>query len=165
MKTATYLRLARLHARHGPREFGKIVQKLVALAFRHGGCMHVVERGVQGVDVDVAWSDEKYSVEIKTTRTSHVVYQTKDLVGLQRRGQDGYRPLVGVLRLGALSDWYLVDANRMRPGSHDIECLRPYCRHDLGAHLRLHFELMVEQHFDGALLASQSYLDGVLREG
>ena len=55
MKTATYLRLCRLHAAHGPRIFGKVCQKLVALAFQEGGCSHVVERGVQGVDIDAAW--------------------------------------------------------------------------------------------------------------
>jgi hypothetical protein len=163
MRTATYFRLTRLHACHGAREFGKICQKLVALAFRHGGFTHVVERGVQGVDVDAAREMDKYAAEIKTTTGSRVVYQSKDAAGLASRCQDGYRPLLGVLRLSALSDWYLVDATRIHPGALEIDALRPYRCHNLEAFLRPNFDCMVEQCFEGTLSDSQTYLDRALR--
>ena len=164
MKTATYLCLSRLHARHGEREFGKICQKLVALAFRHGGFTHVVERGVQGVDIDAAADGKKYTAEIKTTTASRVVYLPKDAEGLASRSLDGYLPLIGVLRLSALSDWYLVDAVHLLPGVLRLECLRPYRCRDLEGWLQSHFESVVDRHFEGALSGSQAYLDQVLRQ-
>jgi hypothetical protein len=163
VRTATFLYLARLRARHGPRELGKVCQKFMALAFWDAGCAHVVERGVQGVDVDAAWTNEKYAAEIKTTARGRVSYQMKDAVGLSSRRQDGYRPLLAVLRLGAFAAWYFIDAGRLSPGVLDVESLRSYRRHDLEARLQPHFDRMVEEHFEGALLGGQASLDEVLR--
>jgi hypothetical protein len=164
MRTEIYECLTELRGRYGPREFGKICQKFLALAYRSGGCMHVVERGVQGVDVDAAWGQEKYSTEVKTTTTNCVAYQRKDADGLAARQRDGYRPLLAVLRLRLLSEWYLVDAKPIKPGLIEIDSLRPYRCRDLEHRLRSLFDAIVKQHFEGTLLGSQAYLDQVLRE-
>ena len=54
MNPIVYTPLLDLHARWGPQEFGKIAQKFLAIAFRYAGYQRIVERGVQGVDVDAA---------------------------------------------------------------------------------------------------------------
>jgi hypothetical protein len=162
VNTATYLNLCRLHARHGPREFGKICQKFVALAFRQGGCNHVVERSVQGVDVDAAWGEKKYTIEIKTTTKRHVLYQRKDANALALREQDGYCPVLGVLPLRALAVWYLVDAHRIQPGAHEINSLRPFRCDKLESCLKSHFDGIVADHFEGAWAGAQAYLGQVL---
>jgi Holliday junction resolvase len=164
MNTASYRRLCALHDRHGPREFGKICQKLLALAFRAGGCPHVVERGVQGVDIDAAWEGEKYTAEIKTTRSSTVYIAPKDVTGLESRSRDGYRPMLGVLRLSPLSDWLLVDAIHLKAGGVSIDLLRPYRHPSLEPRLRVLFDGVLETHFEPTHIESQTYLDRILRE-
>jgi hypothetical protein len=69
MTTELYCLLRDLHTRHGAREFGKIVQKLLAIAFRLAGFARVIERGVQGVDVDAVGDPlERSATEVKTTQ-------------------------------------------------------------------------------------------------
>lgn len=146
---------------HGPREFGKIRQKLLALAFHGGGCGHVVERGFQGVDIDAAWEQEKWTIEVKTTIGDRVFLAPKDVAGLASRRRDGYRPLLAVLRLSALSDRLIADAVQLVAGCHDVELLRPYRQRVLEQRLRPLFDQALETHFDGALPRSQTYLDRV----
>ena len=78
MKTETYEQLKNLHDNYGPQEFGKLCQKFLAVAFQMAGYSHIVERGVQGVDVDAAGEKgEKYAVEVKTTMTKSVNFEQK----------------------------------------------------------------------------------------
>jgi hypothetical protein len=154
-----------LHRSHGPREFGKIYQKFVAIAFRTAGYQHVVERGVQGVDVDAAnGSGEKYALELKTTSKDSVDFKQKDIDGLRSRSEDGYLPLLGVFRLGPLSDWWLAEAVSLRPGRLCIEGLRPLRRKNLEECIKPFLDEVVEQHFQGTLTGSQAYLDRMLRQ-
>jgi hypothetical protein len=156
--------LTLLHSKHGAREFGKIVQKLLAIAFRHAGFHRIVERGVQGVDVDAAGdSGERYSTEVKTTQMSTVHFAEKDRKGLIARQMDGYQPLLAVLQLRPLSDLYLVHAPTLHCGRLQIASLRPLRFHELESRLSPLFTLAVAEHFEGAYCGSQFYLDGVLR--
>jgi hypothetical protein len=165
VRTAIYQLLKALHRRHGPKEFGKICQKFVAIAYCEAGYAHVVERGVQGVDIDAAnGSLEKYALEIKTTVMDSIEFKRKDLDGLMSRCQDGYLPLLGVLRLGPLSDWQLAESGNLRVGRLCIEGLRPYRRMDLEAIIKPILDTVVEQHFEDTLTGSQAYLDRVLRQ-
>jgi hypothetical protein len=165
LSTELYCSLKDLHARHGPCEFGKIVQKLLAIGFRLAGFERVVERGVQGVDVDaVGDPGERYATEVKTTQKESVPFETKDINGLAARQQDGYRPLLAVLRLAPLSDLFLVHTATLRCGRLQIASLRPYRFHALERRLQPYFVQAVLEHFEGALTGSQFYLDRVLRE-
>jgi hypothetical protein len=164
LKDRLYRLLTDLHRRHGPQEFGKLCQKLLAIAYRLAGFAHVVERGVQGVDVDAADGREKFATEVKTTQTSAVPFLRKDVDGLSCRGADGYQPVLGVLRLSPLSDWYLVDARRLRAGSLHIPSLRPSRLRDLEDRVLPAFDKAVEVHIEGAVEVSQAFLDGVLRQ-
>jgi hypothetical protein len=162
MRRATYEWLNLLYDRYGAREFGKLCQKLLAITYRRAGFIHVVERGVQGVDMDAAAGQVKYATEVKTTINGAIVFQAKDATGLNARRADGYLPLLGVLRLSPLSDWLLADAEHLAPGRLAIDKLRPYRRHDLENHLRPLFAEVVEHHAETALAGAQAYLDGVL---
>jgi hypothetical protein len=164
MRRATYEWLNLLYNHYGPREFGKLCQKLVAISYRRAGFIHVVERGVQGVDVDAASGQAKYATEVKTTIHGAIVYQAKDAAGLAARRADGYLPLLGVLRLSPLSDWLLAGAEPLATGRLTLDTLRPYRRHDLEAQLRPHFATVVVEHAETALLTGQAYLDRVLHE-
>jgi hypothetical protein len=164
VNTPTYRRLTQLHQCHGAREFGKICQKLLAIAYRLAGFVHVVERGVQGVDVDAGNGLERFATEVKTTQKPSVPYLQKDADGLSARAKDGYVCLLAVLRLTPFSDWYLARAEQLRPGVLLVESLRPYRFKDLEQRLQPLFDKAVMNHYDGTLMGSQGYLDRVLRE-
>jgi len=125
-----------------------------------------VERGVQGVDVDAANdTGERYTTEVKTIRKSWVAFQAKDARGLLARANDGYVPLLAVLRLSPLSQWYLLHARDLSPGRLQIDALRPYRCRDLERRVLPLLDEAVERHFEGTLNGSQAYLDDVLRRG
>lgn len=164
MKSETYNKLSELYQKHEAQEFGKICQKLLAVAFCSAGYGHVVERGVQGVDVDAA-SDggNRYSLEVKTTVKDSIVFGMKDELGLSSRAKDGYRPLLAVLQLDPLSEWYFADATRARVGSLLVESLRPYRQRDLEKVICPFFEEAVKEHYLGMMKGGQQYLDRVLK--
>jgi hypothetical protein len=163
MQQATYVWLTRLYDRFGPREFGKLGQKLLAVTYRCAGFVHVVERGVQGVDVDAAGDYGKFSTEVKTTIAHAILFQPKDVDGLKARKCDGYHPLLAALRLSPLSDWLLADADQLNAGVYPLDRLRPYRRRDLEDRVRPIFAAAVSDHADRTLAGGQRYLDGALR--
>jgi len=166
MKTETYERLKGLHDKYGPQEFGKICQKFLAIAFHIAGYSHIVERGVQGVDIDAAKeSGEKYAVEVKTTVTKFVNFEQKDVNGLQKRKEDGYQPVLVVLRLDRFSDWIFANkADTIKPGSLYIDSLRVYRLHELERCICPLFDKAVKEYFDGTMRGAQRYLDNILRQ-
>ena len=165
MNSTTFNKLQDIYKRYGPREFGKISQKLIAIAFRSGGYGHVVERGVQGVDVDAAQDGgEKYSLEVKTTVRDSIIFGRKDEEGLSSRAKDGYRPLLAVLQVGPLSEWYFVESHRARVGTLLVESLRPHRQRGLEQIISPLFEHAVTKHHAGIMTAGQEYLDKVLKD-
>ncbi len=163
MRQAAYESMMRLHANYGPREFGKLCQKLLAITYRRAGFAHIVERGVQGVDVDAGDGQVKYTTEVKTTIKHAIMFEPKDVEGLKARKCDGYHPLLAALRLSPLEDWLLADADHLGPGLLSLERLRAYRRRDLEERLCPLFAIVLEEHGDGTLRGAQAYLDSVLR--
>jgi len=165
MKTEVYERLKELHDKYGPQEFGKLCQKFLAIGFRLAGYSHIVERGVQGVDVDAAEEKgEKYSIEVKTTTKKSVNFEQKDVDGLQKRKKDGYQAVLAVLRLDRFSDWIFAKADRIKPGSLFIDSLRPYRLHELERCICPLIDKAISEHFEGTMGEAQKYLDKVLRQ-
>jgi hypothetical protein len=162
MKTNTYKNLMTLHGCFGDREFGKVCQKLLALAYCEAG-FAVVERGVQGVDIDAVRGGERYTTEIKTTTKTEVTFATKDQRSLDDRRRDGYQPILGVLRLAPLADWFLVNSSALEPSVYLIDSLRPYRLLGLEDELRPHFDAVVEHRFQQTLCNGQKFLDSCLR--
>ncbi|HYV37557.1 MAG TPA: hypothetical protein VE988_17760 [Gemmataceae bacterium] len=162
MLITTYNCLINLHHRHGPREFGKICQKMLAISYHRAGFGHVVERGVQGVDLDAANGEIKYTTEVKTTISDSISFEEKDAAGLAARHADGYHRLLAVLQLKPLSDWLIVDAEYLEPGRLHLDTLRPYRRNELETQLRTLFAAVVDEHGESSLTGAQAYLDKVL---
>lgn len=90
--------LEKLYQAH-PKEFGKVVQKLLALTFRELGYEIIEERAVQGVDIDMVDkpTGERISMEVKTSQGSQVEIPRKDVEGLERRRRDHYATFYAVL--------------------------------------------------------------------
>jgi hypothetical protein len=164
VQQATYESMQRLHTRYGAREFGKLCQKLLAITYRRAGFVHIVERGVQGVDVDAGDGQIKYATEVKTTINHAIEFQAKDVDGLRARKCDGYHPLLAALRLSLFSDWLVADADWLEAGLLSMDKLRAYRRRDLEERLCPLFGAVVEEYAEGALLGAQGYLDSVLRK-
>jgi len=165
MKTKTYERLRKLHDKYGPQEFGKLCQKFLAIGFRLAGYSHVVERGVQGVDIDAAEENEgKYSIEVKTTAGKYVNFEEKDVDGLQKRKKDGYQTVLAVLRLGRFSNWIFAKADKIKPGRLFIDSLRPHRLHEFEGKICTFIDKAISEHFDGTMQEAQRYLDNVLRQ-
>lgn len=167
MKTETYERLKALYSKYGPREFGKLCQKFLAIAFQKAGysCVAESERGVQGVDIgEVEKGDEKYSIEVKTTVTNYINYDKKDEEGLRYKKEKGYQPILAVLQLNRFSDWFFAKADELRAGSLYIDSLRIHRMRELEKVISPYFDETIKQHYERALQEGQSYLDNVLRQ-
>jgi Holliday junction resolvase len=165
MKTESYERLQKLHSKYGPQEFGKLCQKLLAITFQMAGFGHIVERGVQGVDVDAAREGgAKYAIEVKTTVTKSIDFQQKDADGLCKRKEDGYQPVLAVLRLVRFSDWIFANAETIKPGSIYIDSLRVHRLRELEEAICPLFEEAIKEHYDGVIREAQRYLDSILQQ-
>ena len=165
MKTEVYERLKELHDKYGPQEFGKLCQKFLAIGFRLAGYSHIVERGVQGVDVDAAGEKgEKYTIEVKTTAGKSVNFEQKDVNGLKERKKDNYQGVLAVLRLDRFANWIFAKADTIKSGSLFIDSLRPYRLRELEAGICPFIDEAVTEHFDGTMREAQKYLDNVLRK-
>lgn len=165
MKVDTYERLKRLHGKYGPKEFGKLCQKLLAISFKMAGYTHIVERGVQGVDVDAAEENgDKFAMEVKTTVTRSISFGQKDADGLQKRKEDNYQPLIAVLRLNRFSSWIFAKADAIKPGTKYIDSLRVYRLNKLEERIEPFFDEVIKEHHEGAMREGQKYLDEILRQ-
>jgi len=165
VRTEIYEQLKKLHDRYRPQEFGKLCQKFLAIGFQLAGYDHIVERGVQGVDVDAAGEKgEKYTIEVKTTVKKSVNFEQKDVDGLQKKKVDGYLGVLAVLRLDRFANWVFAKVETIKPGSLVIDSLRPYRLSELEREICPFIDEAINQHFEGTMRESQKYLDTVLRQ-
>jgi hypothetical protein len=111
-------RISELHE----KEFGKVVQKLLALTFVELGFHLAEERAVQGVDIDIIRREtgEKLSFEVKTGQGSQVPVVDKDIDGLNSRKEaDQYDTYFAFLfQPHYLSEgWIIVPASKIKKGT------------------------------------------------
>jgi Holliday junction resolvase len=167
MNINTFQRLQQVRDKFGPGIFGKIAQKLLAIAFYEAGFHHVVERGVQGVDIDAAREDAtRYTLEVKTTEGQSVPVTKENIEALKDRTKDGYVPLLAVLRMQMFEDWLFaaVPLERLQPGSVTLSRLRSYRLSSLEASIRPKFEQVVNEHWSSVLTGGEHYLIQILGE-
>lgn len=167
MKVRTFQQLQALRDKYGPGIFGKIAQKLLALAFYDAGFCHVVERGVQGVDIDAANSaDRRYALEVKTTDGESVPISKENVEALKARAKDGYLPLIAGLRMQLFEDWILanIPLDQLRPQSLPLRRLRAYRLKDLETSMCPAFEAVVNHHWSGVLSGGEGYLIRLLED-
>ena len=161
MDVITFRHLRQLREVFGPKVFGKIAQKLLALSFRRMGFTHVVERSVEGVDIDIARdSEDKYALEVKTTEGLSIRLDEGNVHALRDRAKDAYLPVIGALRLAVFEKWVLaqVPLDELSAGNILVDSLRAYRIKDLEDPLQPAFEDVIEEHFQGTLDRGLQYL-------
>ena len=161
----TYLALDTIHSKYGAGMFGRIAQKLLAITLRKSGFDRVVDRQVQGVDIDLAGVGTKYSVEVKTTKDDVTPIEDKDVTGLREKEADGYLICLAVLKLSLLSQWIVGHARNILPGQLRVQSLALDPVEELQGPLRKNFDGVVADHQQQILstLAPLAYLDRVLK--
>lgn len=172
MKVETLELLQKLQKKFGIKgtpsgPFGKIVQKLLALSFHEMGFTNIVERGVQGVDIDItSESNQKFTIEVKTTEKLSIPLTPDNVQALRDRIHDGYQPVIAVLRLAPLENWILakISTDEIPIGKILIESLRPYRMNDLESQLCPKFDIVVRKHFKGVWNRGEQYLKEYLRK-
>jgi len=172
MKLETLELLQKLQKKFGIKgtpsgPFGKIVQKLLALSFHEMGFTNIIERGVQGADIDVTLgSDQKFTFEVKTTEKLSFPLTPDNVQALRDRTHDGYQPIIAILRLAPLENWILakIPLDKIPIGDILIEKLRPYRIKDLESQLCPKFDIVVQKHYKGASSRGEQYLKEQLRK-
>ena len=124
MEAAAFLLLRQLQQSSISSDFGKICQSLVALTLRQNGFDHVVNRLVEGVDIDASGELGQFAIEVKTTESRDVLIGDKDVKGWRERSRDHYVSVLAALRVSLLSEWTLCDASDLPKGSYRIQRLR-----------------------------------------
>lgn len=167
LDVGTFQRLRQIRDKFGPGIFGKITQKLLALAFYEAGFDHVVEREVQGVDIDVAaGEDKRYALEVKTTGGESVSISRENIDALKDRAKDGYKPLIAAFRMQMFEDWMFagIPLRRLEPGFVPFTKLRSYRNRELENLICPTFEQVVNQHFSNVLIKGEHYLNEILAQ-
>lgn len=167
MRVRTFQQLHNIRKKFGPGIFGKITQKLLALTFYATGYSHVVERGVQGVDIDVANTQGKrFTVEVKTTDGDTIFISKDNIDALQDSEKNGYVPVIAALRIQMFEQWIFasIPLNQLRAGSIRLSRLRAYRVGGLEASVNPAFETVVNQHISGVLGRGEQYLLEILAQ-
>lgn len=167
MKIDTFECLEKIRNKFGPGIFGKIVQKLLALTFCDAGFLYMVERGVQGVDIDVTSPDGmRYAVEVKTTDADRITISQDNIEALKDRTHDGYIPLIAALRMQPFEDWILasIPIARLQRGTHLLSRLRAYRVKDIESLICPAFEAATKKHSLGVLNRGEDYLREILAQ-
>lgn len=164
MKLEVHKRLSELSTVSG-KEYGKLVQKLLALALLEAGAETLTDRCTQGIDLEITFRGKKRAIEIKTSESGAIALGKKDLEGLAAREKDGMRSYVAALGHRFLDEWTFA---RFHPGelqpsqSYSITQMRPYRDRELERAVAKPFADAVLQHADAALRGGQGALDEVL---
>jgi hypothetical protein len=165
MRLDAHRRLRALAEAQGA-EYGKLVQKLLALAFLEVGAT-VTDRAVQGVDLEVVLGDgRRVALEVKTTVGGEVTLAGKDLAGLRSREREGYEPFVAALGPGLLDEWIFARA-RLADWQGGVRlsllALRPHRDRALEETVSAAFAEAVARHAPRAMTGGQAALNEAIR--
>ena len=164
MRLEVHQRLSELSASSG-KEYGKLVQKLLAIALMEAGAETLTDRCTQGIDLEANFRGKKRAIEVKTTETGAVSLGKKDLEGLAAREAEGMRGYVAVLGNRFLDEWTFArfHAGELAPSqSYSITQLRPYRDAEMERAVAKPFAEAVLKHADAARRGGQGALDEVL---
>ncbi|ANO51881.1 hypothetical protein [Woeseia oceani] len=166
MKREVYRRLSKL-SQESDKEYGKLIQKLLAIAFCKAGATRLVERSIQGIDLEVTLPDErKIAVEVKTAQEQCVKFGKKDLDGLASQAEAALEPCFALLGSQLLDEWILARScpNEIKPNQqYRLTQLRAYRDKGLEESIRQHFDEAVIEFTDLPNSSRQAALDEVLR--
>lgn len=166
MKHEVYRRLSEL-SEVSDKEYGKLIQKLLAIAFCKAGAVRLIERSTQGIDLEVTLPDERrIALEVKTAQDQSVKFGKKDLDGLASQAEAGLEPYFALLGSQLLDEWVLAKcyANEIKPNQqYRLTQLRAYRDKELEDSIRSHFDDAVLEYTNLPETNRQAALDEVLR--
>lgn len=146
MKFLIYQRLNKLSKQAG-MEYGKLVQKLLAIAFCKADAQQVIERAIQGIDLEIKLPDgRKIAIEVKTTKKRDLVLSRKDLDGLDTQIKEGRETYFAVLGSQMTDKLMFVRyiKNEIRANTYPLSSLDTFRDCSL--------ECWIESHFYNAVL-------------
>jgi hypothetical protein len=166
VKQDVHRRLRDLSERRG-KEYGKLVQKLLAIAFAEAGARTITERGTQGIDLEIDLGDGRMlAVEVKTAQTGVVSFGKKDIEGLASQRGKGREPYFACLGSALLDEWIFARcfAGEIREKrDYPLTQLRAYRDRALESIVRETFSAAVVAHAAAAGEGGQGALDAVLK--
>ena len=149
------------------QEYGKIVQKLLAIAFCEAGAARLTDRSTQGIDLEVTLAGgRKLALEVKTSQSEKVVFGKKDIKGLCGRKSEGLTPYLALLGPRALDEWIFarfVEGEILPDRCYALTALRAYRDAKLEELVRDAFGAAVVTHATAAIEGGQGALDAVIR--
>ena len=164
MKPQIRRQLDQLSQRTG-KEYGKLIQKLLGLAFLESGAEHLVESSIQGIDLQVRLAGIDHAFEVKTSEGPDITLAKKDLDGMTGHARQGHAVFVATLTSGLFTNWLFA---RFHPGELPAGKklsafqLRPYRSRDLERRITPAFESAVERYAELATTERQRGLDRIL---
>lgn len=155
MRHRVHDRLCKLARSHNG-EYGKLVQKLLAIAFCEAGVLHLVERSVQGIDLEVRLPDgEEIALEVKTTQGNTVRFKEKDLEGLDNQIKSNKTPYIAVLGSALIDEWII-----MRYPRGEIQPESNYLLEQLALYRDTKIEELIKDTFNEAVICHTPLFDG-----
>jgi len=164
MRLEVHRRLTELSEETG-KEYGKLVQKLLGVAFLDAGVEALTDRSTQGIDLELELDGVAHALEVKTTEGGKIRLGVKDVDGLRAREQGGAHGYVAVLGSRLTDEWLFA---RFHPGelapslSYTVTQLRPYRDRHLERVVLDTFPNAVLEHASAAAARGQRGLDEVL---
>lgn len=96
-----------LHTKYNAKVFGKMAQCLVAITLYELRWKNIRNHISEDADLDaLTVSNEKYTFEVKTSKSPYVNVSQKDIECIKQREIDGYRGFFLVLRIGRQAEWF-----------------------------------------------------------
>ena len=159
--------LRRVAASHDDRQRGKILQRLLALAFDREGYRLVEERLSEGTDLDFCHrerQDEKYSFEVRTTEGFVVPVKDEDLRQMDERARDGYATGIAALRIAPGGRWVFLRREWLMPPS--VRLARGTTRgwEELASRINAAFDGVLDSHGEAAVTQGLDGLAAAIRE-
>lgn len=172
MRLDVHRMLRRIEDAHGIGS-GKLVQKLLAIAFLESGATRLTDRCTQGIDLEVTLADgRRLAMEVKTALAGSakrgkghlVTIGAKDVAGLRARAGEGFEPYFATLGARLLDEWVFAQnhGGEIQAGTYSPTHLRPYRDRDLETLVAETFPEAVVRHAGAAIDGGQGALDEVL---
>jgi hypothetical protein len=127
---------------------GKVLQRLLELAFQEAGYRIVEERLVEGIDFDVEQCEPphcRYSLEVRTTANAQVPVKDEDLRQMTERAKDGYQVGLAALRIAPGAEWVFVERSWLLPPSLRISVGTCAAWKALGEQINQKFDAVLER--------------------
>ena len=159
--------LARLDREYEARLRGKILQRLLQLAFHHAGYRMVDERISEGIDFDVVHREDpsrRFSFEARTTESLHVPVKLEDLRQMDARESEGYAAGVAALRVAPGARWVFIARAWLRPPGVRVSAGNTTGWEELASEINVRFDEVAGEYGALAIAEGLAGLEPLMEE-